>query len=304
MTQTDVMTLACTACGASFDAARLMPLMRCPECGALGYPDRAGQYLTTLSWTCVACGTVNEGWHNFCLGCGAGLASRCLRCDAPVYGVFCSNCGAHQARAWRFEAEQRSRQDGSEPRPLTPQERAAHPAPAGKLSWQELDRRWRRAAHRRARQWRGQQRGWLLWLALLVMMAVVWNLGGLWPTVLWGAGALLWGALPGRWRRLMAALLMASAAVWVGSLYLESAEEAIRLIVADVRTLAAQFESEAWPSIREWWERFLKSLPRLTRLTQDDPAYAILFGTIAFGLAILPAAIYLIERVVRRLFRD
>jgi hypothetical protein len=59
-----------------------------------------------------------------------------------------------------------------------------------------------------------------------------------------------------------------------------------------------------WPSIREWWVRFEKTLPLLTQLRPNDPAYAALFGTIAFGLAILPAAIYLIDRVVRRLFRD
>lgn len=304
MTQTDVIAITCTACGAAFDATSSIPLMRCPACGVAGYTDRSRQYLTTLSWTCATCGASNEGFYNFCLGCGAGLTSRCLRCEMPVYGALCLNCGMHQARAWRFGAERRYRQDSSTPRPVVPPKRDVRPEPASALNWRELDKRWRRAARQRARQWRGQQRGWLVWLALLAMMAVVWELAGVWPTVLWGAGALFWGVLPGRVRRLLAVLMMVAAAAWAGSLYLGSVEEALQPIIAEARALLARFEHDVWPSIREWWVRFGKTLPLLTQLTPDDPAYAALFGTIAFGLAILPAAVYLIDRVVRRLFHD
>jgi len=297
--------LTCTGCGGRLEAAPARPLVRCAVCGALGYPDRAGQYLTALAWTCTACGGWNDGAHNFCLGCGAGLASRCVRCGAPVYSAFCTACGAHQARAQRFRAEVRYRVDGAEPRPLTPQERAARAEAAAGSNWHGLDRRWRRAARRRARQWRGLQRGWLLWLALLLVSVIAWQVGGIWPAVIWGVGALLWGPSPNRVRRAFAIVLMAVAAGWLGSRYFPFVEESLlRPLAAGATGLAARFEREVGPAVVAWWGRFQATLPRLRTLTREDPAYAALFGTIAFSLTVLPVGIYLIDRLVRRLFRE
>lgn len=303
MTQTDNAPLTCMACGHIIDAVKRFPLMRCSACGALGYPDRADRHLTTLSWTCSSCGASNNGLHNFCLECGAGLTSRCLRCEAPVYSAICLNCGAHQARTWRFETEQRYRQDSSTPRPLTPQERAERAEMINVSGWRELDKRWRRATRRRARRWRGRQRAWLLWLVLLFMMPVVWELVGLWPTVLWGTGALLWGALPGRARRTIAALLMVGAVMWAASPYLATVEEVVVPLFNSVGEWLARFERDVWPHVINWWKQFAATLPEIRELETNDPRYAALFATIAFSIAALPAAIYLIDRIVRRLFR-
>ncbi len=90
-----------------------MPRMRCPHCGELGSPDRSGLNLLTIDWECPVCGSVNDGTTNFCLNCSAGLASRCLRCEAPVYGAVCLNCGTHQARLHRFQTSEADRESWS-----------------------------------------------------------------------------------------------------------------------------------------------------------------------------------------------
>jgi hypothetical protein len=278
--------------------------MRCPACGGLGYPDRAKQNLITLSWTCASCGTANDGQYNFCLECGAGLASRCLRCEAPVYSAICLKCGTHQARAERFEAEQRYRRDSTEPRPLTPQEQAARASVERPSGWRELDMRWRRAVRLRARRWRGRQLAWLVWLGLLMLMVLVWMLGGLWPMVLWGAGTLLWGVLPGRVRRTLAGLLVAAAAIWVGLIQAGTIMRSIQPLIDQVKNLIIQFERDVEPLIINWWQAFTATLPEALELQPEDWRYAALFGTIAFSLAALPIGIYLIDRFARRLFRD
>jgi hypothetical protein len=147
-------TLSCAHCGETFDAPP-WPRIRCPYCGVLGYPDRAGLNLLPLSWECQACGAVNDGTTNFCLNCGAGLTSRCLRCEGPVYTVVCERCGAHQDRLLRYMAaemhratwvplirahaqEQRARSTAREVSPGTGDERdtsdrqAGRPAQAGR----------------------------------------------------------------------------------------------------------------------------------------------------------------------------
>ncbi|MBN1313378.1 MAG: zinc ribbon domain-containing protein [Anaerolineae bacterium] len=81
---------------------RWQPRLRCPHCRMLGYPDRAMNNLLPLGWECPACGAENAVTTNFCVSCGAGLASRCLRCEHPVYTAICPHCGAHQAAMLRY----------------------------------------------------------------------------------------------------------------------------------------------------------------------------------------------------------
>jgi hypothetical protein len=103
--------LSCTHCGQTISGVLPMPRMRCPHCGSLGFPDRAGLNLLTLDWECPACGAINDGTTNFCVNCSMGLTSRCLRCEAPVYGAVCLNCGTHQARLHRFQTSEADREN-------------------------------------------------------------------------------------------------------------------------------------------------------------------------------------------------
>lgn|SRR5574341_354862 len=99
--------LICANCGAAFESVE-RPLMRCPACQQVGNPDRVGRHFLASGWVCKQCGESNDGLTNFCLSCGTGLASRCLRCEGPVYKATCDQCGAHQERARRYaSAEQR-----------------------------------------------------------------------------------------------------------------------------------------------------------------------------------------------------
>jgi len=69
----------------------------------LGYPDRAMHNLLPLGWECPACGAENAVTTNFCVSCGTGLTSRCLRCESPVYTAICLDCGANQATLLRYQ---------------------------------------------------------------------------------------------------------------------------------------------------------------------------------------------------------
>ncbi len=132
--------LICAHCGHQFEAATWQPRLRCPQCHTLGYPDRAGRYLLPVGWECAACGAANDGLANFCTHCGAGLASRCLRCETPVYSAVCPACGTHQARAQHLEAAAARREKAA----LLPGERPPDsPAVAG----------WRPLARPVTRQW-------------------------------------------------------------------------------------------------------------------------------------------------------
>ncbi|MGF1507050.1 MAG: hypothetical protein ACFB51_18240 [Anaerolineae bacterium] len=86
----------CMSCGQSFSADLWLPWMRCPHCDTIGYPDHAGFHLMPLNWLCQECGHDNDGLTNFCVNCGAGLVSRCTRCESPVYAASCTVCGTLQ----------------------------------------------------------------------------------------------------------------------------------------------------------------------------------------------------------------
>src|SRR5687768_11430523 len=81
--------LMCLACAEPFDAPIHKPRLRCPSCSAIGYPDKAGRNMVTVGWECFQCGAWNTGRTNFCMECSAGLTSRCLKCEAPVYTSVC-----------------------------------------------------------------------------------------------------------------------------------------------------------------------------------------------------------------------
>jgi len=95
--------LICAHCGGGFGMWLWQPRLRCPHCRMLGYPDRAMHNLLPLGWECPACGAENAVATNFCVSCGTGLTSRCLRCESPVYTAICLNCGAHQATLLRYQ---------------------------------------------------------------------------------------------------------------------------------------------------------------------------------------------------------
>lgn len=85
------------------------PRLRCPHCRMLGYPDRAMHNLLPLGWDCPSCGAPNAASTNFCVTCGTGLTSRCLRCESPIYTAVCPHCGAHQAAMLRYQIAQTRR---------------------------------------------------------------------------------------------------------------------------------------------------------------------------------------------------
>ena len=91
------LSLHCASCGTTVELALWQPVVRCPHCEKLVYPDRSLRNLLPLGWNCLECGTLNDGLTNFCMFCGAGLATRCLACETPVTGPICLKCGEHQA---------------------------------------------------------------------------------------------------------------------------------------------------------------------------------------------------------------
>jgi len=105
----DVIMLICATCGQQFEINEWQPSLCCPACKTIGYPDRASIHLLAQAWDCDQCGTTNSGLQNFCMACGTGLASRCLRCEHPVYNARCSQCGTHQAHLQRYQNTQAER---------------------------------------------------------------------------------------------------------------------------------------------------------------------------------------------------
>ncbi len=101
--------LICARCGGGFSVWLWQPRLRCPHCRMLGYPDRAMHNLLPLGWDCPNCGAANAASTNFCVTCGTGLTSRCLRCERPIYTAICPHCGAHQAAMLRYQIAQTRR---------------------------------------------------------------------------------------------------------------------------------------------------------------------------------------------------
>jgi hypothetical protein len=255
--------LTCSRCGEAFSAPVLHPLLCCPNCGLIGYADRAGMYLLSIGWDCPACGEANNGLTNFCVSCGTGLPSRCLGCEAPVYKATCDRCGTHQALAQRFqvvEAEratwvpivqahirerraqekaatdpyQRRVLEGIEWQPIV-QPSAPKPAPARPAP----------RSRRRTRLW-----GWI-W----IVTGVFFLLQKFYPDLL---NAYQQGAFP-----------------W--------AENAVTWVEQHVSFLAGP-------------------LGGLATLDAGDPRYGYLFASLIVGLALLPVLFFLINRLVNRLF--
>jgi hypothetical protein len=135
--------LVCARCGGGFSMWLWQPRLRCPHCRTLGYPDRAMHNLLPLGWDCPACGAENDVSTNFCVVCGTGLTSRCLRCERPVYTAICPHCGAHQAAMLQYQTAQERRvtwepivrariqeQQSEEQAVLS----AVHPSPTGTIA--------------------------------------------------------------------------------------------------------------------------------------------------------------------------
>lgn len=257
------LSLICVRCGESFEAPD-WPRLHCPHCHVLGYPDRAGTHLLPLGWECPACGSYNDGQTNFCLVCGAGLASRCLRCEAPVYRAICDHCGAHQERLLQYmSAEtrratwvpiiraqiqaQRARMEPSHLRPLsrtpelvrewralpgisTPEERTQTSAQQSTAPAGSLKSRPRRRI------------GWgVLWIVLGVTLLIASN-----------------------WQAIITWLIDSEMAAWADAL-------------------------QAIPD-------------RFSTLSASSPEYPYLFATALFMIALFPIFLFLIKRLVERLF--
>ena len=101
--------IQCARCGMRFAYDPDAPRIRCPECKLLGRADASGRNLLGVGWDCLNCGAACEGDTNFCPTCAAGLPSRCLNCEHPVYTAICHNCGTHQAQMLHFQEREAER---------------------------------------------------------------------------------------------------------------------------------------------------------------------------------------------------
>jgi hypothetical protein len=272
-------TITCVRCGGQIRADWLAPRMCCPHCGAIGFPDRAGHNLLTLDWDCPACGAPNDGRTNFCMNCGAGLSSRCLRCEAAVYTAVCGQCGAHQAHELTFREVEEQRTEWlamvqaqrAEAERLAAEARRQqqmHNPDYGVTEWRTIDQGWREVAGQRAARYqpRRSRRG----KALALLMILV------------GAGWLI--------SQLVSLLPPGTIDAW-----LRAAGDAIMT----AWDWAVAMTPAVWTWVNQWWAAFTE---RLQTLERNDPEYAYLFGTLVFGLALLPVGLYLIGRLLRRWF--
>ena len=275
--------LVCVHCGGEFDVPNWQPRMRCPHCNTLGYPDRSGRNLLSLDWRCMHCESINDGSINFCANCGEGLTSRCLRCEAPVYRAVCDRCGAPQSRMAHLQLTETERStwvpalqehiQQTQARQELEAERHFDPT-YGVTEWRAIDRQMRRAVearkqrHDRQRAHRQQQRG-RFW-------------GWLWLIV--GMGWLVWANRA----RMMA--------------YLQSVQVDALLTPFNAwrTTTVGPVVERTLSWLQQWWAAFSISLANSP--DPGDPAYAYLFATAVFGLAVMPALIYLLGRLVRAIF--
>jgi Double zinc ribbon len=257
------LNLSCGSCGGLVSLSFWQPQARCPHCGVLGAPDRALRNLLPLGWECPDCGADNEGRSNFCMACGSGLASRCLRCEAPVYGAVCLQCGQHQAQSLRLQIEQAHRVDWlpiqreriqkqiAYLRPLADQPEPLPEPIVSPVTPPVNPRTSRRTTRRTGRNNPLRRLGWG------------------WMPLAWGAFMLM--------QRFRAGLDLSP---------VQSAGTSL---------------TTGWAWVQGWWAAFIPSLVRIPALTPDNPEYAYLFAVVLIGLVALPFGLYLIDRVVKRL---
>jgi hypothetical protein len=291
--------LLCVACGSRFEASPQQPRVRCPICGTVGYPDRAGRNLVSTAWECLACGTRNPETTNFCLECSAGLASRCLRCEFPVYTSICHRCGSPQDKLLRMyvieqeraewmpiqrsvlDAEQRNldktlakqadrerKMNRREADSLPQTALEAEPAPQinsadWQHTWPQVDQQMRQAAQQRSQrlaQKRSNQ-GWRVWRRM--------HSKGI---------MLVW---------LIIALIIF---LW------QSPEMLSSWWVAIQQTAAGQ---AAASSITAWWETMQTLFASPGAIDKSSPEYTAFFAITVFGIAAIPVFGYLLTRIVR-----
>jgi hypothetical protein len=259
--------LTCVHCGSSFKAPA-WPRVRCPQCGMLGHPDRAGLNLLPLGWECQTCHTMNDGTTNFCLSCGAGLASRCLRCESPVYKSICDRCGAHQERLQQYMAAETRRAT------WTPLLRAHIQQQRAQMQAEEMHQ----AATEVIREWRQID---------------------VRPEA--GADAQRRASSPGPKRRNFWGWIWVFTGVTL--LLLANREQVVSMVsstpLGQGRLVAMGNAAQQY--LRGRWVAFEPSLSRLGQLSPGDPEYAYLFVTALFLLALLPVLLYVIKRLVERL---
>ena len=290
-------TLVCLACGAQFDTPVHQPRIRCPECGEIGYSDRAGRNLVSTGWDCLSCGARNDGLKNFCLECGAGLTSRCLKCEAPVYTSICQRCGSHQEALIRLksieaeranwvpiqrsylEAERRklaqqdekqaARQKRQKPEP-GPSERIEEAIPASQINsgswqtaWPRVNQQMQQAAQQRTQRF-AQRRADLLRRVVSAirtrLMAFAW--------IILGAIFLLW-----QWR--------AALPNWIIS-------------AAKLPFMQAVLQTAA-----SWWQMTSIITTNTGTVDKSSPQYAIFFAVSLFTIAAIPILGYLTLRLIR-----
>jgi hypothetical protein len=256
--------LACATCGELVEAPLHGGWVRCLTCGALGHPDRAGRNLLPVGWDCPTCGGRNDGLTNFCVWCGAGLPSRCLHCEGPVYSAVCHRCGSHQGRLLRLMTVEAQRaewvpilQSYANPASRS-QPKISRPTAAGSSAERRTEERERRRADREARHqaMQTQRRP----------ASGSWGWGLVWI----GAGAIL--------------------LVWQFRAQLSP-------IISQVR-FSPQLR-QGVDALQTWW---IGLLPSIGSLATDSPQYAIFFASVVFGIAMLPVALYAINRLLHRLF--
>lgn len=279
----DTRILRCLNCNFHIQTHPTHPRVRCPECDVIGYPDRAGRNLVPIAWECLKCGTRNDGMRNFCLECGAGLATKCLKCEAPVYTAICLHCGSHQDALVRLRAAQSEREnwvplqrayiDAEQATPQQPtrqsipimpplQETDPDTAASWQTLWPSVDRSMRQAAANRSQriaQQRRRRRSWRF----------------------------------GQNRRMALAWLAAGIAFLIWQL-----REVIPTRIADLaQTQAAQ---PVILALTEWWATVTQIFSR-GPVDTSSPEYAAFFALTLFGVAAAPVLFYLLVRTIRKI---
>jgi hypothetical protein len=308
-------SLTCRSCGGQVELPFWEPQARCPHCNTLGYPDRALRNLLPLGWDCPTCGATNDGRVNFCLSCGAGLASRCQRCEAPVYGSICLQCGEHQARPRQLQKSQSERIDWlpvqreriekqvAHLRKLEATEAAAAAEPVIPARSPHEQTKAERKAERKARR-RGGWRGpwWLIPMSVIFLLTQFSSGRGF--SGMSGSGMRNWFSgsssqstgTAGSTSRLNEPT---SPDMGSGDMAKQAGAE------TPTQLSAPDFSSGlggVWAGMQSWWAGFVPSLGRVATLTPEDPEYAYLFAVVLVGLATLPFGLYLIDRAIKHFF--